>query len=215
MVPDLMCVTCCSRDDCGQSRIRRIINAIANAMGFGMGGVPTLAILNFNQNLGKCPLPDGLFTWKTILHVYKDYINKEAEVLDVLSHGWHLLLRYWNQYLPDILVCPRWPVYLLAMSTYSAVGIYHLVYRQPRYWAESGLPVMLVSIILGSWYGVRAMFNSLILGAFLSLLCCKILDWALQSRANKHRVEVDCALVDSDIYTMEKAAFCQERPVGH
>ncbi|KAK4208342.1 hypothetical protein QBC37DRAFT_392108 [Rhypophila decipiens] len=165
-----------SRHDGRQSRTRRIATNIFDGAIIMVGGVPTLAILKFNENLGKCPLPEGLFTWKTILQVYKDYIDKEAEVLDVLSHGWHLLLRYWNQYLPDILVCPRWPVYLLAMSTYSAVGIYHLVHRQPRYWAESGLLVMMVSIILGSWYGVPAMFNSLVLGAFLSLLCCKILD---------------------------------------
>jgi hypothetical protein len=74
--------------------------------------------------------------------------------------------------LPQQLRCPSTPLYLTAIATYSAAGLCQIV-REPRYWADCALLAALGSVVVGALYGVSSMLDALILGGFLSLLCCK------------------------------------------
>jgi hypothetical protein len=61
--------------------------------------------------------------------------------------------------------------------TYSATGIFHLA-RPPRFWADFGLVAAAASVLAGSVLCSRAvMIDGFILGGFLSLLCCCLLEW--------------------------------------
>ncbi|KAK0748519.1 hypothetical protein B0T21DRAFT_23916 [Apiosordaria backusii] len=68
---------------------------------------------------------------------------------------------------------PNLPVYIAAVLVYSATGLYHLV-RGPQQWADFGLVAVIGSVLTGAWLGRDAMLDTLVLGAFLSLLCSKV-----------------------------------------
>jgi hypothetical protein len=80
--------------------------------------------------------------------------------------------------LPQNLRCPSFSLYLTALSTYSAAGIIQLVIqlmKRPVYWADCGLVAVIASVLTGVAWGGRAMVDALVLGGFLSLVCCKAL----------------------------------------
>jgi hypothetical protein len=74
--------------------------------------------------------------------------------------------------LPRQLRCPSAPLYVTAIAMYSAAGICQIA-REPKYWADCALLAALGSVVAGALYGVRSMLDALILGGFLSLVCCK------------------------------------------
>lgn len=72
-------------------------------------------------------------------------------------------------------------MYVAAMATYWAVSIFHSM-QPPRFWAHTGLAVIVISVLVSSWVGSHALLiDGLILGGWLSLVWCYILErltWA-------------------------------------
>jgi len=86
------------------------------------------------------------------------------------------------QLLPSSFTRPSPLIMLLQFMSWSLIGIFHLL-QSPRYWPECGLIANAVSIAVGAWFGLRAMLDSLIITAFISLLVAKTIEWVSESRA--------------------------------
>jgi hypothetical protein len=74
--------------------------------------------------------------------------------------------------------CPSLPLYAAAICAYSAAGVVQTL-REPKYWADCALVAVLAAVVAGAVYGVRVMINGLVLGGFLSLLCCRGIVWSV------------------------------------
>jgi hypothetical protein len=72
-------------------------------------------------------------------------------------------------------------MYLVAMSVYSAVGVFQVVHA-PRYWADCALVAVIVAVVTGALHGIRPMVDALVVGGFLSLACCKAITWSAGAR---------------------------------
>ena len=67
-------------------------------------------------------------------------------------------------------------MYIVAISIYSMAGIFQVA-QEPRYWADCALVAVLVAVVTGALHGIRPMLDALVLGGFLSLVCCKGIAW--------------------------------------
>ncbi|KAK0639169.1 hypothetical protein B0T16DRAFT_237709 [Cercophora newfieldiana] len=77
----------------------------------------------------------------------------------------------------------------LQFMSWSLIGTLHVL-RSPRYWPECGLVANIISIAIGGWFGMRAMLDSLMITAFLSLLVAKAIEWAPKHRATASGREI-------------------------
>ncbi|KAK4039713.1 hypothetical protein C8A01DRAFT_36338 [Parachaetomium inaequale] len=134
-----------------RSHIRRLAARFSDCVSVLAGGLATVVILNFNQALGTCPALEHDQRWPTVL----------------------LLPRY----LPPSLRCPSLPLYVAEICAYSAAGVVQIV-REPKYWADCALVAVFAAVVTGAIYGVRSMVDALVLGGFLSLLCCRGIVWS-------------------------------------
>lgn len=146
------------------SHIHRLAILAADCASILAGGWATVVIHNFNQSPETCPHPF-------------ETDDRWPKALALPT----------SPSLPCALGYPSVPVYFLALSTYSAAGVFQLLVRQPKYWAECGLLAILASLLAGVLHGGRAMLDALILGGGLSLLCCKAIGSLLPESWNGHR----------------------------
>ena len=128
---------------------------IADAASILAGVIATLIILNFNYANTTCPTSENHHHWLSHFTIFLDH----------------------HHLLPESFRCPDLQSYVIAMSTYTAVGIFHLL-QPPRYWPAFGLLAIFVSVFAGSWFGIQSMLDFLILGGFMSLLCSKFHEFA-------------------------------------
>ncbi|KAG7290672.1 hypothetical protein NEMBOFW57_000675 [Staphylotrichum longicolle] len=148
----------CPKNNCSISDLRRHLSRAADGISMCAGGVATAVILNFNQASGTCPSLEDDHRWPALL----------------------LLLRH----LPPAFRCPKPPAYIIAIFLYSTAGIFQVM-REPRYWTESALLAIVAAVVTGALYGVRPMVDALVLGGFLSLVCCRGIAWSA-SALQKH-----------------------------
>jgi hypothetical protein len=173
------------------SHIHRLAILAADCASILAGGWATVVIHNFNQSPGKLdtqPLPP------TAQITLPEIINLTFSARETCPHPFETDDRWpkalalpTSPSLPCALGYPSVPVYFLALSTYSAAGVFQLLVRQPKYWAECGLLAILASLLAGVLHGGRAMLDALILGGGLSLLCCKAIGSLLPESRNGHR----------------------------
>ncbi|KAK4640185.1 hypothetical protein QC761_604784 [Podospora bellae-mahoneyi] len=93
-------------------------------------------------------------------------------------------------YLPPNLQHPSSQACIFAVLVYSFTKVYHLV-QKPRCWADFGLIAIICSVLTGVWLGKHAMADALVLGAFLSLLCAKLLELVTVRRHSETTVDYD------------------------
>ena len=84
------------------------------------------------------------------------------------------------QHPPPTLRCPNLPMYMAAISLYSVAGVFQVA-QEPRYWADCALVAVLVAVVTGALHGIRPMLDALVLGGFLSLVCCRGIAWFASS----------------------------------
>ena len=71
-------------------------------------------------------------------------------------------------------------MYMAAISLYSVAGVFQVA-QEPRYWADCALVAVLVAVVTGALHGIRPMLDALVLGGFLSLVCCRGIAWFASS----------------------------------
>lgn len=175
--------SCC--ESCGlllpQRSFRRFLNRLvavtADCVSLVVAGLAVVVILRFHHQ------PN--------LDQYRGEENSRLRLENVSPTFFRLLAAYpdreigqpcatrlpWLGSLKQVLRCPSLSVYLIAIATYSAAGIFHLV-RPPRFWADFGLVAAGASVLAGSVLSSRTIaIDGFILGGFLSLFCCYILEW--------------------------------------
>ena len=159
----------CSNHDCSRRRsyLSRLGARAADGLSMVGAGLATVAILNFNQALGE-ELPSrvlrmGSLTDDDVLPGTCPSLESDRRWLASLP-----LLRH----LPPTLRCPSLPMYIVAISVYSVAGVFQVA-QEPRYWADCALVAVLVAVVTGALHGIRPMLDAVVLGGFLSLVCCK------------------------------------------
>jgi hypothetical protein len=80
------------------------------------------------------------------------------------------------QHLAQQIQHPSLPLYLAAYIAYSAVGLYN-IFHCPRYWPQCGLVAIIVAVVVGGWYGTRAMADAMVVGGLLSLVVARGADF--------------------------------------
>jgi len=93
-----------------------------------------------------------------------------------------------QQWLPTNIRCPDLASFLVAVFTYTAVGIFHLAQPPPR-WADCGLIAIITTLVVGICLpvGFHAIISGVIISGFLSLVCSKSIEWFASATLGRER----------------------------
>ena len=164
----------CSNHGCNgrELYLSRLRVRAADGLSMAGAGLATVAIITFNQALGE-ELPSRVLRMGSLTD--DDVLLGTCPSLES-DHRWLASLSL-PRYLPPTLRCPSLPVYIVAISVYSVAGVFQVA-REPRYWADCALVAVLVAVVTGALHGIQSMLDALILGGFLSLVCCRGIAWS-------------------------------------
>lgn len=93
-----------------------------------------------------------------------------------------------QQWLPTNIRCPDLASFLVAVLTYTAVGIFHLAEPPPR-WADCGLIAIMTTLVAGICLpvGFSAIISGVIVSGFFSLVCSKRIEWFASATPGRER----------------------------